>query len=286
MDSCTVFVAGISNVDKIRLEAPLSMSVEQLKQRIRDKLPQGMLARVGISTAGGLSINKYATLGELYNGTTVADDDDAGTGSGSGSGGSKKFIDLQLTVCLCGGKGGFGELLKQRARTTRRKHGKNSQSSSKDLYRTLDGRRVKNVKRLKQLEDYINTLDEAESQKFKEKRAKLEKILDVDLEKNVKFDDMDFLEDVEKQIEEIRNAVSYDYEDIDSDSSDSNANDSDSDSDSDSESSEDEKPSSSKQQKSCNFASFFDEAPGGPSPSSPSAANNSKTPKDPKKKKK
>lgn len=230
--SCSVFVAGFAGLEGFKLDVPLSMCISQMKQDIYDKIPESIRQRVGISTAGGLSIDGFNTVGDMCEDSDI------------------RFVNLRLSACLCGGKGGFNELLKQRARKISKKKKENS---SKDLYKTLDGRRVKNIKKLKQLEKYIDTLDEKEKAQMKEKREKLEKILSVNLESTVKYEDMDFLDDVEKQIQEIRGIVNY--KESESETEESETEESEIEESKSGESENEEKES----KKSCKFDNFFNE---------------------------
>lgn len=198
-EQCIIFVKCIEGIDDIQFKVPLATPITSVKQQVRDKLPQSIVSRTSISSMGGIDINPYKNVEELYSGLTSDENPDC-----------TKFLNLKINICLCGGKGGFGQLLKAKAHTMNKKNRRrNLQSSSKDLFKTLDGRRVKTIRKIQQLDEYMSTLDEHEKAKVAEKKNKLQKILDIDLKKNVKFEDTKFLEDVEKQLEEIRESVNY-----------------------------------------------------------------------------
>lgn len=197
-EQCVIFVKCIEGIDDFQFKVPLDESIADVKQQVRDRLPQSIVKRASISSMGGIDINPYKTVSDLYYSVTSNQSSDF-----------TKFLNLKINICLCGGKGGFGQLLKAKAHSINKKNRRNLKSNSKDLYKTLDGRRVKTIKRIKQLDEYMATLDENEKAKVAEKKAKLQKILDIDLDKNVKFEDTKFLDDVEKQLEEIRESVNY-----------------------------------------------------------------------------
>jgi len=198
-EQCIIFVKCIEGIDDFQFKVPLDTSIKTVKQQIREKLPPTVVPRASISSMGGIDINPYKNVKELYYGVTSNQESDF-----------SKFLNLKINICLCGGKGGFGQLLKDKAHSMNKsKNRKNLQSRSKDLYKTLDGRRVKTIKKLKKLDEYMSTVDDNERSKIAEKRAKLQKILDVDLTKNVKFEDNKFLEDLDQQLEDIRESVNY-----------------------------------------------------------------------------
>ncbi|CCH41725.1 hypothetical protein BN7_1266 [Wickerhamomyces ciferrii] len=199
-EECTIYVKCISGIDDFALNFPLDTPVSQVQQEIRQNLPDSIVSRVSISSTGGININPYKTVGDLYNGLIKSE-------SGSDL---QKFLNLKINICLCGGKGGFGQMLKVKAHSMNKKNKRRLKSNSKDLYKTLDGRRVKTIKKIKQLDEYMNTLDEESKTRISEKKAKLQKILDIDLNKNVKYEDTKFLEDIETQLEEIRESVKLD----------------------------------------------------------------------------
>lgn len=250
-EECVIFVKCIEGIDDFQFKVPLDESIADVKQQVRDRLPQSIVKRASISSMGGIDINPYKNVSDLYYSVTSNQSSDF-----------TKFLNLKINICLCGGKGGFGQLLKARAHTMNKKNRRNLKSNSKDLYKTLDGRRVKTIKRIKQLDDYMTTLDDNEKAKVAEKKAKLQKILDIDLNKNVKFEDTKFLDDVEKQLEEIRESVNY----VESSSSDEDLSDEDYDS-SEEESAEEQATAQSSASSSTSlpsnrrakFTSFFDD---------------------------
>ena len=79
------------------------------------------------------------------------------------------FISLQLCHRLSGGKGGFGSTL----RTQNKKKPSKSLINSNDLCRTLNGRRVQNIKKQQQVETYINSLPMLKKKLYEEKKKQL-----------------------------------------------------------------------------------------------------------------
>lgn len=197
-ETCTVFVDTIPGVSNLHLLVPLTTSIPSLKQQIRSELPTAVVKRASISSSGGVDISNFSTVAELLDALTISSEGEA-----------PRFMNLKLRICLCGGKGGFGHMLKQGAGVKKgKKNG--GRAASKDLYKTLDGRRVKAIRDLKKLEEHIEGLPEEQGKKLLEKKEKLKRVLDLDLGKNVRFEDTAFLEDVEKQVEEIRGAMELD----------------------------------------------------------------------------
>lgn len=247
-EKCIIFVKCINGIDDFQFDVPMDSSITNVKQQVRDRLPPSVVPRASISSMGGLDINPYKNVHDLYYSVTSNQASDF-----------TKFLNLKINICLCGGKGGFGQLLKAQAHSmSKKKNRKNLKSNSKDYFKTLDGRRVKTIKKIKQLDEYMSTLDEHEKTKIAEKKAKLQKILDVDLNKNFKFEDTKFLDDVEKQLEEMRESVNY----VESSSSDDEIS-SDDESDGGSSQSVQEgssaSSSSSTKNRRSKFTSFFDE---------------------------
>lgn len=225
MDTCSVFVQNVTGLDDIRLECSLDTAVADVLVLIRSRVPSAVADVMAVTTRGGLAIGKHSTLRELC--------------------GTSQFVNLTVRIPLCGGKGGFGHMLKTMGRSSRKR--KSDKSSSRELCRTLDGRRVKTIRRLRLLEAQMGSLPEKERAKLAERRAKLQKIIDLDPEKNVKFEDSAFLEDIDKQLEEIRGDIDVDVGDhSDSDTGDESGDDS------EPEPEPETKPSKAK------FQSFFD----------------------------
>ncbi|KAF2281604.1 uncharacterized protein EI97DRAFT_429607 [Westerdykella ornata] len=87
---------------------------------------------------------------------------------------SDTFLPLRLTVPLCGGKGGFGSILRAQGgrMSSRKKQGEQNGSS-----RNLDGRRLRTVAEAKALAEYLASKPEMERKEREEKRKRWEDIV-------------------------------------------------------------------------------------------------------------
>lgn len=85
------------------------------------------------------------------------------------------FLSLRLTVPLCGGKGGFGSIL--RAQGGRMSSRKKKQGDVNGSSRNLDGRRLRTVTEAKALAEYLAIKPEMEQREKEERRKKLEDIV-------------------------------------------------------------------------------------------------------------
>ncbi|RKP07662.1 telomere stability and silencing-domain-containing protein [Thamnocephalis sphaerospora] len=116
---------------------------------------------------------------------------------------SNAVVYLALSMRLCGGKGGFGsELRKMGARLAAKK------TTNFDSCRDLNGRRLKTVKRAKELADYMDGEKErtrAQKEKLKKKIAKGMK--EAPPTTKHRFDDPAYFEDSSKIQDEVRRAV-------------------------------------------------------------------------------
>ncbi|KAF2872922.1 telomere stability and silencing-domain-containing protein [Massariosphaeria phaeospora] len=87
---------------------------------------------------------------------------------------SDTFLSLRLTVPLCGGKGGFGSIL--RAQGGRMSSRKKKQGEANGSSRNLDGRRLRTVTEAKVLAEYLAIKPEMEQREKDERRKKWEDI--------------------------------------------------------------------------------------------------------------
>ncbi|KAF2131095.1 hypothetical protein P153DRAFT_422057 [Dothidotthia symphoricarpi CBS 119687] len=88
---------------------------------------------------------------------------------------SDTFLSLRLTVPLCGGKGGFGSILRaQGGRMSSRKKQGDANGSS----RNLDGRRLRTVEEAKKLAEYLTIKPEMEEREKEERRKRWEDIVE------------------------------------------------------------------------------------------------------------
>ncbi|ORY11603.1 telomere stability and silencing-domain-containing protein [Clohesyomyces aquaticus] len=86
---------------------------------------------------------------------------------------SDTFLPLRLTVPLCGGKGGFGSILRaQGGRMSSRKKRANGDANASS--RNLDGRRLRTVAEAKALAEYMAAKPEMERREKEARRKKLE----------------------------------------------------------------------------------------------------------------
>ncbi|KAF2017265.1 hypothetical protein BU24DRAFT_420305, partial [Aaosphaeria arxii CBS 175.79] len=86
------------------------------------------------------------------------------------------FLPLRLTVPLCGGKGGFGSILRaQGGRMSSRK--KKNQADANASSRNLDGRRLRTVAEAKALAEYLAIKPEMERKEREERKKKWEDIV-------------------------------------------------------------------------------------------------------------
>ena len=85
------------------------------------------------------------------------------------------FLPLRLTVPLCGGKGGFGSIL--RAQGGRMSSRKKNQPDAHASSRNLDGRRLRTVAEAKTLAEYLAIKPEMEQREKDERRKRWEDIV-------------------------------------------------------------------------------------------------------------
>lgn len=89
---------------------------------------------------------------------------------------SDTFLTLRLTVPLCGGKGGFGSILRaQGGRMSSRKKNQNGDANASS--RNLDGRRLRTVAEAKVLAEYLAIKPEMEQREKEERRKRWEDIV-------------------------------------------------------------------------------------------------------------
>ncbi|KAF1993350.1 hypothetical protein P154DRAFT_527825 [Amniculicola lignicola CBS 123094] len=87
------------------------------------------------------------------------------------------FLPLRLTVPLCGGKGGFGSILRaQGGRMSSRK--KRDQGDANGLSRNLDGRRLRTVAEAKALAEYLAIKPDMERKEKAERIKRWEEIVE------------------------------------------------------------------------------------------------------------
>ncbi|KAJ8100027.1 telomere stability and silencing-domain-containing protein [Lipomyces tetrasporus] len=116
---------------------------------------------------------------------------------------------LRVTARLRGGKGGFGSQLRAQGgrMSARRKRGvKNDEDQ--DNYRNLDGRRMRSIRQAKDLAIYLETAPQRIKEAARQKRERLKAIIEMeDPASKARFDDVEFLEESEEMIEDLKRIV-------------------------------------------------------------------------------
>uniref|UniRef100_A0A060TCT7 ARAD1B18370p n=1 Tax=Blastobotrys adeninivorans TaxID=409370 RepID=A0A060TCT7_BLAAD len=127
------------------------------------------------------------------------------------------YMLLRLNPRLCGGKGGFGTMLKaQGSRMRRKRSGRNENEN--DSWRTLDGRRVRSIRQAKELASYLETAPESQKKALEKKKAKLQSVIEAAEkygEGRTRFADTEFLEESEELIKDVRASVAQAMDSVD-----------------------------------------------------------------------
>src|ERR1700748_1715654 len=145
---------GLQLPRTISLQVPPTSTVAQSISCIEDRLPQGILSHLIITTTSNrqLSPSSYASITSLL------------------SSPSDNLLNLRLSTPLCGGKGGFGSQLRAAGgRMSSRK--KKNQGDAHASSRNLDGRRLRTIKEAKALAEYLAVKPEMDKTE-KEERLK------------------------------------------------------------------------------------------------------------------
>lgn len=187
----TVFVATVPGLEPLKLVKANDTKICDLVSEINHKLPCSVVKSSYLSLKSGklLPASESETLDEI-----VVQD--------------SSFIELRLNVCICGGKGGFGSMLKAQGTKMSRKKNKNTKEYT-DSLRTVDGVRMKVLRQAKELHDHLEASPLREKEAMEKKRAKLESIINSTSQsgKITKFRDEEFLEHSEQLLDDIRGAV-------------------------------------------------------------------------------
>ena len=88
------------------------------------------------------------------------------------------FIQLRLSVALCGGKGGFGSQLRAAGGRMSSKRKKN-QGENSSSNRNLDGRRLRTVNEAKALAEYLALKPDMEKKEKDARRKRWEQVIDL-----------------------------------------------------------------------------------------------------------
>lgn len=185
-----IFLKTIPGLDDLTADIGDSADIDELNTILTDQLPPKVVRRSIITLPGGKRITHFSKIRDL-----VAENGNDGS----------EFVNLELRIALCGGKGGFGTALRKEGRKM------NSKDVNKDNYRTLDGVKVGVLKRVAADKARKRSLKDDEKVKFKQKMDKLRHIVSLNpekvaLERTARNDD-DCLDDLEKYDQEIRKKV-------------------------------------------------------------------------------
>ncbi len=193
-----IFVHCISGIDNIQASLPEDTTIGDLYTLLEEKLPTSIWKQSHFTLVNGNLLprhkpnEKLLCCVPLYNSSEY------------------DYIDIRHTVKLCGGKGGFGSMLRaQGGRMARKKSGK-KRPEENDNYRSLDGRRMKSIRQAKELVAYLETAPGYKKQAIEKKKAKLKAIINAPApNKDSKFTDTKFLEESETILEEIKKSVNH-----------------------------------------------------------------------------
>ncbi|ODQ83083.1 hypothetical protein BABINDRAFT_159544 [Babjeviella inositovora NRRL Y-12698] len=187
-----IFIKTISGIENLSLSVLPHTPTLFVQQEVEKRLPAAVVPKSCVCTADGLPVTRFPSINEM-----MSDCD---------------FINLHVRVKVCGGKGGFGALLRAQGKA-------NLKTQSKDYYKTLDGRVMKTVKRAERLQKVIDALPELERTKLTDKKEKLKKVIESieNRGKADRFDDAKYLELIEASVNEIKVIIEADSETEDSD---------------------------------------------------------------------
>lgn len=101
---------------------------------------------------------------------------------------------------LCGGKGGFGSMLRALGAQIEK-------TTNREACRDLSGRRLRDINEEKRLKNWIDKQGEREREALEKKRAKKEKLEKILEDPKHHFEDGYYLEQKEKQAENVHDAI-------------------------------------------------------------------------------
>lgn len=117
---------------------------------------------------------------------------------------------IRWNVKCCGGKGGFGSMLRAQGGKMSKKKG-NKKAHNNDSFRTLEGRRVKNVRQAKELAAYIDQKQITLSANQEEKKQKLLKIISTSTAKT-QMHDVTHAETLKTLNESIKSSTAFNFD--------------------------------------------------------------------------
>ncbi|KAI9300571.1 telomere stability and silencing-domain-containing protein [Cunninghamella echinulata] len=176
-------ILNLPSTDNICLSVPHSIDIGTFKSTLIGHLNQNQYNSVYFTTLGGKVLNDDDILFDNNNNQSIEQ--------------------LNLSVRLRGGKGGFGSMLRAQG-------GKmNAQKTTNfEACRDLQGRRIRTVNETKRLEEELAALPQREKEKRERLEKKIEKALKEREAPKYLFDDNEFLDNREQVVEGVKNAVS------------------------------------------------------------------------------
>lgn len=193
--SSTVFCENAVVLKKSSETFPLTTSIQDVVMHFRSQLVSDSLLTKGYFTFNsGKPITKTALEESL------SDYTDDGS-----------HLRLRWNMKLCGGKGGFGSMLRAQGGKMSKRKGKKKENDT-DSYRNLEGQRMKNVRKAKELAAYIDKKQSAKDSEYESKKEKLEAKILRKLNKGTKFDDTTHTETLESLTEEVQQSIRSAYE--------------------------------------------------------------------------
>ena len=152
---------GLSLPSTLSLPLPQATTISELRARINDRLPQTD-SRLLITTLGNEELPEISArpISDLL--PDIHDD----------------FLNLRLSLPLCGGKGGFGSQLRAAGGRMSSKKKKN-QGDSNGSSRNLDGRRLRTVTEAKALAEYLSIKPDMERKEKEKRRQRWEQVVEL-----------------------------------------------------------------------------------------------------------
>ena len=154
-------VAGLGLPPTISIPVSRQTSISDLRRRLDERLPASEDAFIITTLSNRQLPRQSASPISAY---LATEDDD--------------FLNLRLSVPLCGGKGGFGSQLRaaggRMSSKRKRNEGENNGSS-----RTLDGRRVRTANEAKALAEYLAIKPDMERKEKERRRQRWEQIVEM-----------------------------------------------------------------------------------------------------------
>ncbi|ODQ65253.1 hypothetical protein NADFUDRAFT_83290 [Nadsonia fulvescens var. elongata DSM 6958] len=189
----SIFVQTIDGCKDLRFEVSSDTRLCDILLQVRERLPEKVADSTTVSLKSGFLLP--------FNDDTIASRFPGVVDVG--------FLDLRVNRMLCGGKGGFGSMLRAQGGRMRRKRGNRAPDDREnDQLRTLDGRRMRSIRQAKELAEYLEKAPGLVREQADKKKQKLLSIINAKSPTdNIRFGDMAYLEESENIIDEIRKSV-------------------------------------------------------------------------------